>query len=322
MPSEVTKHLHASIPVAKPANPVPQYTPPPPEPDDEAEPSIFTPEGLKGLGSSVALHAVLLLIMALWWFSPRAKPTATLDTRLAGSDMGVEDGLTLHGGLNSDIAMPEGIQSTPEIEKALSPATAFDLQKFELTAKNEAPGADKATGGGGFKNNNPGAGMGDGFGLAKFGSGGEQIGGVEVKVGDPQFTLIWDTEGVDLDLHVIEPGGKEIYWLDPHGKLGLGGELDVDNTKGFGPENIYWLKDGGESKEPGSGPPGEYKWFVHYYGGFGGIPKLSHWKVRVKHAGKVTIHGGRLRTFGEKSKIYTLHVEPRKGAATASAKSP
>ena len=79
---------------------------------------------------------------------------------------------------------------------------------------------------------NPGAGEGDGFGLARFGQGGENIRGVEVKVGDPQFTLIWDTEA-DLDLHVIEPGGKEIYWEEPRGRQG--GELDVDNTKGLRP---------------------------------------------------------------------------------------
>ena len=135
-------------------------------------------------------------------------------------------------------------------------------------------------------NDNPGAGEGDGFGLARFGEGGELIRGVAVKVGDPQFTLIWDTDA-DLDLHVIEPGGKEIYWEDPKGKKG--GELDVDNTKGFGPENIYWLveSDGpGSAKVKGPGPPGDYQWFVVYWGGFGGIAKPTHWKVRIKHGGK------------------------------------
>ena len=94
-----------------------------------------------------------------------------------------------------------------------------------------------------------------------------------MKVGDPQFTLIWNTDGVDLDLHVIEPGGKEIYWEDPKGVKG--GELDVDNTKGFGPENVYWLveSDGpGSEKVKGPGPPGVYKWYVVYWGGFGGMP--------------------------------------------------
>ncbi len=74
------------------------------------------------------------------------------------------------------------------------------------------------------------------------------IRGVSVKVGDPQFTLIWNTDGVNLDLHVLEPGGKEIYWEDPKGVKG--GELDVNNTKGFGPENVYWLV---ESDGPGIG---------------------------------------------------------------------
>jgi hypothetical protein len=164
------------------------------------------------------------------------------------------------------------------------------------------------------RNNNPGAGDGDGFGLARFGQGGELVRGVEVKVGDPQFTLIWDSDA-DLDLHVIEPGGKEIYWEEPKGVHG--GELDVDNTKGFGPENVYWLQDdpdGGE-KIKGPGPPGEYKWFVVYWGGFGGIPKPTHWKVRIKHEGKVRVVDGKFRALNERSRIHTLEVKPATSAA-------
>ena len=132
----------------------------------------------------------------------------------------------------------------------------------------------KPIAGSGLANDNPGAGEGDGFGLARFGEGGELVREVAVKIGDPQFTLIWDTDA-DLDLHVIEPGGKEIYWEEPKGKQG--GELDVDNTKGFGPENIYWLveSDGvGSKKVKGPGPLGVYQWFIVYWGGFGGVPKL------------------------------------------------
>ena len=164
--------------------------------------------------------------------------------------------------------------------------------------------------GGGVANDNPGAGEGDGFGLARFGEGGELVRGVSVKVGDPQFTLIWDTDA-DLDLHVIEPGGKEIYWEEPKGRQG--GELDVDNTKGFGPENIYWLveSDGvGSKKVKGPGPPGVYQWFVVYWGGFGGIPKPTHWKVRIKHAGKVTVVNGKFHALNERSKTFTVKVEP------------
>jgi hypothetical protein len=126
--------------------------------------------------------------------------------------------------------------------------------------------------------------------------------------------LIWNTDGVDLDLHVLEPGGKEIYWEEPKGRQG--GELDVDNTKGFGPENIYWMVESqgpGSEKVKGPGPPGTYKWFVVYWGGFGGVPRPTHWQVRVKHAGKVDVFHGKFSRLNERSKIYTLSVEPPGG---------
>jgi hypothetical protein len=187
--------------------------------------------------------------------------------------------------------------------------TQLELAPLEpdlRSRRNKTPSA-----GGGAPNDNPGAGDGDGFGLARFGEGGEVIRGVTVKVGDPQFTLIWNTDGVDLDLHVVEPGGKEIYWEEPKGAKG--GELDVDNTRGFGPENIYWLvdSDGPDSeKVKGPGPSGVYKWWVVYWGGFGGIAKPTHWQVRVKHAGKVTVHHGKFQALNERSKVYTLKVDP------------
>ena len=70
------------------------------------------------------------------------------------------------------------------------------------------------------------------------------------------------------------------------------GELDVDDTDGFGPENIYWLDpDVPEGqKVKGQGPPGTYHWYVLYYGGPGGFGDRNapptRWKVRVKHAGR------------------------------------
>jgi hypothetical protein len=152
--------------------------------------------------------------------------------------------------------------------------------------------------------------LGDGgeFGPARFGHGSENVRGVAIKVGDPQFTLLWDTE-VDLDLHVIEPGGKEIFWESRQGNKG--GELDVDNTKGFGPENIYWLHtdEATGEKVKGQGPPGEYRWFVVYWGGFGGIPRPTRWKVRIKHAGQVTVVTGQFKSLNERSETYTMYVD-------------
>ena len=269
----------------------------------------WTPEVLKGWAGSVALHALLLIILGCWYFAPRDDGPIAFDSRLAGSPNGVPGAESLTGGLNTPLPMP--VAPPEAAEQALDSPLLTQLELTPLEPdlrfrRNKTPSA-----GGGAPNDNPGAGDGDGFGLARFGEGGEVIRGVTVKVGDPQFTLIWNTDGVDLDLHVIEPGGKEIYWEEPKGAKG--GELDVDNTRGFGPENIYWLVDSegpGSEKVKGPGPPGLYKWYVVYWGGFGGIAKPTHWQVRVKHAGRVTVHHGKFQALNERSKVFTLKVEP------------
>jgi len=272
----------------------------------------WTPEAAKGWAGSMALHAILLVILALWYFAPRVSGPATFDSRLAGSENGVPEGDMLLGGLNTPLSMP----APPLVDAELGSdsLSLAQLDRASIEPEIRFRPNQKASGGGGAPNNNPGAGDGDGFGLARFGEGGEIIRGVAVKVGDPQFTLIWNTDQVDLDLHVLEPGGKEIYWEDPKGRRG--GELDVDNTKGYGPENVYWLVESagpGSEKVKGPGPPGIYKWYVVYWGGFGGIPRPTHWQVRVKHAGKVDVIHGKFSALNERSKIYTLKVEPPTG---------
>ncbi len=72
--------------------------------------------------------------------------------------------------------------------------------------------------------------------------------------GDVQITLTWDNEA-DLDLHVIDPFGEEIYWLDKYSASN--GTLDVDDIDGYGPENIYWPQ--------GEAPEGTYQVYVHHY---------------------------------------------------------
>jgi hypothetical protein len=263
---------------------------------------------MKGWAGSVALHVLLLLVLACWYFSPPLHKIVTFDSRLAGSLNGVPEGEMLTGGLNTPLPMPVAPLADNELAAA-SPSLA-QLELTPLEPNVMARGAKTPSGGGGQANDNPGAGDGDGFGLARFGEGGELIRGVAVKVGDPQFTLIWNTDGVDLDLHVLEPGGKEIYWEEPKGTQG--GELDVDNTKGFGPENVYWMVESkglGTQKVKGPGPPGTYKWFVVYWGGFGGIARPTHWQVRVKHDGSVNVYHGKFSRLNERSKIYTLKVD-------------
>lgn len=275
------------VPVARPALPGVAVVP-----GEEVE-GGRSPWEMHGWAWSILAHAILLLILGLWYFGGKPSQVRTFDTRLAGSEFGVDEGMTNLGGLDTPVAMPDVQPTAPPTE------TSFSRLKQSDVAPNPLAGFQGNTG-------NPGAGQGDGFGLAKFGNGGEEVRGVKVKVGDPQFTLLWDSKA-DIDIHVVEPGGKEIFWNDPKGRQG--GELDVDNQDGFGPENIYWLRQGEDgSRELGPGPPGEYKWWVHYYGGNNGLPAPTRWKVRIKHEGRVEVIQGRLSFPGAKSKPYTLTV--------------
>jgi uncharacterized protein YfaP (DUF2135 family) len=49
-------------------------------------------------------------------------------------------------------------------------------------------------------------------------------------------TLIWDNGNSDIDLYMRSPSGETAYYSS---KTTGGMELDVDNTSGYGPENIY-----------------------------------------------------------------------------------
>jgi uncharacterized protein YfaP (DUF2135 family) len=69
-----------------------------------------------------------------------------------------------------------------------------------------------------------------------------------------RVVLAWDTDGTDLDLHVVSPDGAHTFYGDRVAPNG--GALDVDVTTGYGPE-IY-----------SSAAPlhGTYLVYVNYYG--------------------------------------------------------
>ncbi|CAG4913962.1 YfaP family protein [Paraburkholderia saeva] len=69
-----------------------------------------------------------------------------------------------------------------------------------------------------------------------------------------RIVLAWDTDGTDLDLHVVSPDGAHTFYGDRVAPNG--GALDVDVTTGYGPE-IY------SSAAP---PPGTWLVYVNYYG--------------------------------------------------------
>jgi len=65
--------------------------------------------------------------------------------------------------------------------------------------------------------------------------------GKEFLIGEPDLlvTITWNTDGTDIDLHVIEPTGEECYYS--HNRTNIGGELTQDVTQGYGPE-MYVLR--------------------------------------------------------------------------------
>jgi hypothetical protein len=64
----------------------------------------------------------------------------------------------------------------------------------------------------------------------------------ELGTGDIQITLRWESSA-DLDLHVTEPNGTEIWYSDK-GPTSTGGRLDVDSNVGCeengSVENVFW----------------------------------------------------------------------------------
>ncbi|MGH9211754.1 MAG: DUF6777 domain-containing protein [Acidimicrobiales bacterium] len=74
----------------------------------------------------------------------------------------------------------------------------------------------------------------------------------DVGTGDVQITLQWESDA-DLDLHVFEPDGNEIYYANA-GPSDTGGQLDVDSNVGCtndgSVENVFW--------PPGEAPSGDF----------------------------------------------------------------
>lgn len=115
---------------------------------------------------------------------------------------------------------------------------------------------------------------------------------LEYGYGDVQVTLTWDNTA-DLDLHVFDPSGEEIYWSND--VSASGGTLDVDDIDGFGPENIYW--------PTGGSPTGSYEVYVHHYVWSGDdYPTSANYTVLVNAFGNIEKYQGTI-TLDE-----TVHI--------------
>jgi hypothetical protein len=80
---------------------------------------------------------------------------------------------------------------------------------------------------------------------------------VSVGTGEVQVSVSWDAPS-DVDLHVVDPAGDEVYYAAP--TVASGGELDLDSNAGcsiddVNNENITWA----------TAPDGEYTVRLDYY---------------------------------------------------------
>ncbi len=70
---------------------------------------------------------------------------------------------------------------------------------------------------------------------------------------DLALAIEWNTDGTDIDLHIVEPTGEHCFYRHPD--TAAGGHLSRDVTQGFGPE-LYLLP---------RAPSGTYTSYVHYF---------------------------------------------------------
>lgn len=113
-----------------------------------------------------------------------------------------------------------------------------------------------------------------------------------LQTGDVQITLLW--QGLnDLDLHVIDPDGEEIYFGTRHSSSG--GDLDVDSNAACGMnvtmapvENVYW--------PTGGTPIGKFRVSVVFYEHCSGAQLQTPFTLRVLVDGETSEYSGEAAT--------------------------
>ena len=114
---------------------------------------------------------------------------------------------------------------------------------------------------------------------------------LQVGTGDVQVTLSWDAES-DVDLHVVDPNGDEVFFANR--QVPSGGELDLDSNAGCSidsvrNENITWPE--------GSAPQGTYTVRVDYWSACS--VAATNYTVLVNNGGNVEIFTGRFTGAGD-----------------------
>ena len=115
----------------------------------------------------------------------------------------------------------------------------------------------------------------------------------------------WDTDRTDVDLHVVEPTGEEVYWENRRSGS-TGALLSRDFREGYGPECYVCCH----------APPGKYTVRAEYYASHQASPITGAtsaivWKVR--HLGdfereEVVFSTVRLRSCKQSEELFTVDM--------------
>lgn len=119
-------------------------------------------------------------------------------------------------------------------------------------------------------------------------------------------TLTWDTNGTDVDFWMTDPNGERCYYA--HQTTASGLTLDVDDTNGYGPENIT----------TSTIIPGDYLVQVHYYSDHDSDNAIgTNCVVVIKKDENSNLppvnYYGYLSDSGDIWNVTTLHYDPAKG---------
>ncbi len=108
--------------------------------------------------------------------------------------------------------------------------------------------------------------------------------------------LTWDGPG-DIDLHLVMPGGEECDYRNKQSRLGA--TLDIDNTKGYGPEHIVMTK----------AVPGAYRLTVQYFAAAGEPPRPVPWQVVLRlNGGPSREYSGVLASVKDQSVVESFKL--------------
>lgn len=116
---------------------------------------------------------------------------------------------------------------------------------------------------------------------------------LRVGTGDIQISVAW-TDTADVDLHVIDPNGEEIYFSHPD--AASGGTLDLDGNAAcqmnrLADNSLAWVSNENVVWPTTTAIPGTYRVILHYYAECG-VTKTD-WVVTIQRTGAAPqIHVG------------------------------